>query len=42
MTIFANWIGRHVVARTSAYGVHIGTLIEAEGQSVVLSNARRL
>lgn len=42
MTIFANWIGRHVVVRTFSAGVHIGTLTEAEDQAVVLSNARRL
>ena len=42
MSIFTNWIGKHVVVRTFSAGVHIGMLTEVEGQAVVLTNARRL
>ena len=42
MSIYTKWIGQHVVVRTYSAGVHIGTLIEAEGQAVVLKDARRL
>lgn len=42
MSIFAKWIGKHVVVRTFSAGVHIGTLAEAEGPAVVITNARRI
>jgi hypothetical protein len=42
VSIFKNYIGQHVVVRTYSAGVHIGTLIEVEGQAAELTNARRL
>lgn len=36
-------IGRHVVARTSTAGVHIGTVVQSLGEEVyLLKDARRL
>jgi len=40
--VYQKFLGRHVVVRTYSAGVHIGTLTEIEGQSVVLTDARRL
>jgi hypothetical protein len=35
-------IGQHVVVRTFSAGVHIGTLVEKDGENVLLKDARRL
>ena len=46
MSIFDKFIGQHVVVRTYAAGVHLGTLVAAESQptgvAVVLADSRRL
>ena len=36
------FIGKYVIARCGAAGVHAGTLVSAEGDSVILSGSRRL
>jgi hypothetical protein len=34
--------GRHVIVRASAAGAHAGTLASADGETVILTEARRL
>lgn len=42
MTIHNDYIGKPVLVRTYSAGVHIGTLKSKDGQSVVLTDARRI
>ena len=36
------FIGKYVIARCYAAGVHAGTVVSVDGDSVILSNSRRL
>lgn len=38
----ASWIGKKVIIRGYAAGVHYGELIEKDGKEVILKNSRRL
>lgn len=40
--ISKNFIGKKVIVRSYASGVHFGTLVEKENQQVILENTRRL
>ena len=36
------FIGKYVIARCYAAGVHAGTLVDVDGENVILSDSRRL
>ena len=36
------FVGKYVIARCYAAGVHVGEVVSAEGENVILKNSRRL